>query len=80
MAIKTFSVQKTGKEILLFSVDSDTLNEGDIFFRRNPNGDIQSIQDIDDLDKRYVDSIIDGLSEGVEYEYNKLIKKENTMT
>ena len=74
MAIKTFSVQKTGKEILLFAVDSDTLNEGDIFFRRNPNGSLESLNEIDDLDTRYVDSIINGLSEGVEYEYKSLTK------
>jgi hypothetical protein len=74
MAIKTFSVQKTGKAIELFSVDSDTLNEGDIFFRRNPNGYLESLNEITDLDERYVNSIIDGLSEGIVYDYDKLTK------
>lgn len=75
MTVEIFSVKKHNDGIVLFSVKSEDLKFGDIFFRRDSNGTRYTLQD-HDIDSEYVDTLVDGLTEDVMYNF-EILKPKN---
>ena len=72
-----FAIERNENKSVLYSLkDIDGLNRGDVFFRRNEDNTTEILQDFEYLDKTYLDSIIDKLSEEEQYDFSLLESKK----
>jgi hypothetical protein len=71
-----FSIQKDENQIVLYNLNNiDGLIKGDIFFRKNEDETTDILPEFEYLDKQYLNSIVDKLSEEEEYDFYKLENK-----
>jgi hypothetical protein len=75
MNVEIFSIKKHNNGIVLFSVKSEDLKFGEIFFKRDSNGNRYTLQD-HDIDSEYVNTLVDGLTEDVMYKF-EILKPKN---
>ena len=74
--MKTFSVQKTENNIVLFNLEGiENLRNGDIFFRRNKDNSTLILPYLEYLDKNYLNSVVDNLTNGEQYDFSLLESK-----
>jgi hypothetical protein len=73
---KIFTIQRNDNDVVLFNLkDIGDLKAGEIFFIRKNDGSTEILQDFEYLDKNYLDSIVDKLSEEEQYDFSLLIYK-----
>ena len=71
-----FKLQKNEDSIVLFNLKGmNNLNMGDIFFRRNEDNTTDILEKYEYLDKEYLDSVLDKLSDEYEYDFSLLVSK-----
>lgn len=74
--MKVFTIQRDKNKIVLFNVkDINGLSIGDIFFRYNEDKTIEILQDFEYLDKEYLSTILDKLSDEENYDFSLLENK-----
>ena len=76
-----FSIQKRVDETVLYNVYGiGSLEAGDILYNKNINGTSEILNTFSQLDKYYLDYILDFLEPDVEYDYELLCNKNYILT
>jgi len=73
---RTFTIVREQERVVLICLNNITgLTRGQVFFRRNKDKSTDILQDFEYLDKIYLDSILDILSEEDTYDFSLLESK-----
>jgi len=68
-----FSVERKNNTISLYAIDIIDLNKGDIFFRRNDDGSIDTLPKYNE-NENYINSIIDNFLDSEDYDEELLFQ------